>query len=149
MADEQLLSLRDDVALLESRQITLLQKLSDNPPPLWKDLADAMQCLQAADTAEETENALRRMEELIQVGCGAVRIQREVWEEVREVTQEKTKTAAAEWKRLHELQAVLTVEQAMLLVHTIMAAAKEIVTDRAQLQKLYERTAILLPPEGS
>jgi hypothetical protein len=60
LAGPKLLSLKDDLALLEARQIELLKGADESPGPAWV--------------------------------------------EVRELIQEKTRTAAAEWKRVKDLQ---------------------------------------------
>jgi hypothetical protein len=101
LADPELLSLREEAALLTTRIMDLMDK--EAPPS------------------------------------------QETWSELRELVQEKTRTASAEWRRLHYLQAVVTVEQALGFAKAFFAAAREVVTDHEMLERLQQRTMYLLP----
>jgi hypothetical protein len=48
-----------------------------------------------------------------------------VWSEVRELIQERTRTAAAEWSRLVALQGVMTKEAAHLMVLRLVDAVRD------------------------
>jgi hypothetical protein len=104
--DPDLLSLKEEVALLTARMIQLLGRLERADGPAY----DA------------------------------------TWTELRACILEKGKVAAAEWKRLCDLKAVLTVEQVMMFVGAIMGAARELV-DPDTFRRLNDRTLQLLPPE--
>jgi hypothetical protein len=67
-------------------------------------------------------------------------------EGVEGVIAEKTKTAAAEWKRLADLNGVVEVEKALMFATALLVAAKEVIADKGALRKLQSRTLALLPP---
>jgi len=103
--DPELLSLREEVALLTARTVQLLDRLKG----------------QEGAAYEAT------------------------WAELRACILDKGRVAAAEWKRLVDLQSVITAEQAMNLVQALVAAVREEVTDRDTLQRIQSRLLEFLP----
>jgi len=69
-----------------------------------------------------------------------------LWEEIRAVIQEKTRTAAAEWKRMHDLQALVAADKALAFVGALLSAAREVIKDKDLLRELQEKTLRFLPP---
>lgn len=151
MGDKELISLRDELGILTTRMMTLMEKLSktDAEPP-WSQLVkewDRMLNVREKGDGDALEKSLTRIETLIRTGREATRVQKEVWEELRALVQEKTKTAAQEWKRLNDINAVVSVDQAMLFARSLLEAAREVVKDRETLRLLQERALQLMPEE--
>jgi len=144
--DEQLVSLREQLALLEARMLEVAGKLKETKIPPWEEALAALEKLLQAEKGEDTENALADLQRLMREGVDAGRFQQFVWREIRELVQEKTKTAAAEWKRLSELQGLVTVEQALSFAKAFFVAAKNIGLDPELLKQLERETIHLLPP---
>jgi hypothetical protein len=142
--DEELLSLKDDVRLLQTRQIQLLQRLGQAPLPPW---GEAQQLFKSASEGPEQDRApaFAALGELLSQGAASARQQEQAWAELREVTQEKAKVAAAEWKRMRDLDALVTAEQALALVMLSLDAAKETITDERMFRAFNERVLALLP----
>jgi hypothetical protein len=59
----------------------------------------------------------------------------------------KAKTVAAEGRRLHDLGAYITTEQALLLFRAIQSALREVIADPELLRRVNARTITFLPPE--
>jgi hypothetical protein len=152
LADPDLLSLKEEIGLLTARINEVLGRLSESAPPPWDAILESLVKVESAvgkGNATKTLPAVRAMAELVRSGKEATVNQRQCWSELREIIQEKTKTASAEWNRLNELNGVVTVEQALLFARAFLSAARECVTDRTMLRALQERTLTLLPPAES
>jgi hypothetical protein len=133
LADPKLLELRSELALLTVRAEQLLERLSVQPPA-WDAAAVAVQRLQLALGEEDREAALADLIHIVQEGAGAMAVHESVWAELRELIGERTRTAAAEWRRMTDLDAVLTLGQARLLTEALLGAVRSVVTDPRQLQ---------------
>jgi hypothetical protein len=149
LADERLLSLRDELGVLTARAMQLMSRLGEAGAPPWGEAVEALNDFKLAMQAKDTpgmQAALAEMERVIRSGAGAAQAQQELWGEIREVIQEKTRTAAAEWRRMRDLQAVVTADKALAFVGALLSAAREVIQDRDLLRALQERTLRLLPP---
>jgi hypothetical protein len=150
LADPDLGSLRGELALQTARVEDLLRQLSHEEGPAWSTLVLALDVLQLARTkGEPVDAALASLDGLIRSGAACAQSRRAAWAEVRALMQEKTRTSAAESKRLADLQGVVRVEDALLWAGALLTAAREEVTDRDQLRRLQERALALLPDDGS
>jgi hypothetical protein len=72
-----------------------------------------------------------------------------VWTDLRDVVLDRTRVTAAEVRRLVLLQGMVRVEDALLFVTALLAAAKEIIQDHTTFRKLQEKMLVLLPDDGS
>jgi hypothetical protein len=149
LADPELLSLKDETAVLTARIMQLMNKLSTTEAPPWGSAVEALNDLKLAGSDDEKERALAALENVIRTGADAAIAQERTWRELREVVQEKTRTAAAEWKRLHDLRALVTVADALGFAKAFLAAAREVITDQKVLAQLQQRTLHLLPPPST
>jgi hypothetical protein len=150
LADGELLSLREEAALLTARVAELLKRLEKSPPPPWKEALRAAARIKAAwpgwEGESELAEAFAELDRIVSSGTDAARTSEKTWRELRGVIADKTRTVAAEWKRLCDLKAVLTVEQVMLFVGAILGAAREL-TDPETFRRLNDRALALMPPE--
>jgi hypothetical protein len=144
-SDPELLSLRDDIALMETRQAELLKRMSQAPPP-WAEALNLFREVSAASDPDSQARCLGRLGEVLQQGRDAHAVTERAWRELRELIREKTQTARAEWKRLHDLDALVTAEQALALVMLSLDAAKEVIEDKSTLRRFSEKVLALLPP---
>jgi hypothetical protein len=148
-SDAELLSLKDDIALIEARQCQLLRRLGDNPPPPYAEMLKVLDTLERSDDPAEREAGLAELREMLVSGRESARVEESVWSELSALIDQKTRTAKAEWRRTAELGGVVTVEQAMVFVKSLLAAARECVTDQGTLRRLNARVLDLLPPEST
>jgi hypothetical protein len=150
LADPDLGCLRGELALQTARVEDLLAQLATQEGPAWSTLVLALDVLQMARSkGEPVDAALATLDGLIRSGAACAQSRRAAWAEVRALMQEKTRTSAAESKRLADLQGVVRVEDALLWARALLTAAREEVTDRDQLRRLQERALALLPDDGS
>jgi hypothetical protein len=145
-SDQELLSLKDDVALLESRQVELLGQLSTLTLPPWQTIRELAASVQLATSDEERTQAILRLVSTAQAGEAAQYQQQEIWGELRDTINDKVRATRAEVKRLHDLNNLVTVEQALVLVRAIMTAVRERVTDRGLLGQIQDDILALVPP---
>jgi hypothetical protein len=96
---------------------------------------------------DAVQAALARHSQIVRTGAYAAQSQARTWAELRQVIQERTRTAAAEWKRMADLGMLVEVSNFNLFVQVILTAARECVTDKGMLQALVARVFALLPPE--
>jgi hypothetical protein len=147
--DPELVSLKEELALQKARIAELCGQLNTGPAPPWAEVNQAFAAFRAAQAAKDVDAmkaSLAKVEQVIAAGMNTAARQAEVWEELLAVIQQKTRTAAAEWKRLGDLQGLLTVEDALAFAKCFIVAAREVVTDPDVLARLQERTLKLLPP---
>jgi hypothetical protein len=142
--DSELISLRHELALTEAFVKGRLAELLQSEAPPW---GQAVEALNDYKTAPENakEAAFARLEEVIRTGVSAAARERDVREEVRALMQEKGRLAAAEWKRLNDLRAVVPAEQAILFVNNIVGMIVEVYGRDERLATLQRRLAALAP----
>jgi hypothetical protein len=147
LADPDYTSLRSELCLQTARIDDLLSQLARQEGPAWSTLVLALDVLQLAHSKGEViDAALATLDQLIRSGAACARTRTKLWGEVRALMVEKGRLAAAEGKRLADLNGTITVEQALLWARGLLAAAREVVTDRDQLRRLQERALAFLPP---
>lgn len=148
LKDENLLSLRDDIAALESRQRELFRQMEATPAPPWEDARRAMAAVNIAmgsGDQEQLRTSLLALAEVVDSGVVSARAYESCWTKLNDAVDRKTRVATAEWKMLNELGGVVPVEQAMAFLRALLSAAREVVTDPKQLQQLQMRTMAFLP----
>src|SRR5262249_20133008 len=130
-ADPQLLDLRGEVALLEARELELLKQLGQQKQPPWGKVAQA---LGDYKKAKDKDKALAALEQVVRQGADAARAQQATWNQLYDLIDRKSRTVAAESKRLHELSQYVTVEQAVFVLNGVLGAVRQHVTDRETLE---------------
>jgi hypothetical protein len=146
-ADADLLALREEIALLDSRIVDVLARVDTGESGhLWTNLKDAAAALMDARRRGDTEataDALNSMLSLIRNGHQDYA----AWQDVRGLLEQRRRTVESERKRLVEMQQNITVEKAMLLVGAIGGIIKAHVHDRATLAAISGDLATLLDTE--
>ena len=147
--DPELLSLREEAGLLTARTIVLLDKLNAAEAPPWGDAVEAFNDVVTAKDDVARQQALDALGKVIREGAGAARLQASVWAELREVIQEKAKVTKAENDRLAQLEATITVPQAVGLLQALLEEVRVVVPDetldgRKKLDRIQRRVNELL-----
>lgn len=151
MEDESLLSLKEDIALWKGRAVELVAQLEKSPPPPWKDalgLANKVAAAYAVEDADLVKSFLDDLTAFLKEGITAQKSYDKTWKQLQVVLDQRRVTAQAEWKRMNDLNAVVSVDDAMLFVRSMLTAIKEVVTDGDMLRRLQERTIQFLPAPG-
>lgn len=130
LADEQLLELSGDVALIDTRLGELLSQIDTGESGrIWRDLRKAWAVYTKpagtdADIARKYE-AFDTIRDLIEAGAS----ESERWAEISRLTDQRARLATAERQRHVQLQQTITVEQAMTLIAAVEGVVKRHVTD--------------------
>ena len=148
-ADPDLISLRDDVALLDARLSELVERVEDEDgTTLWFKARAALDAYATAQQrgSRDQATALGTLEAVIQEGCvngGAV-----TWREVLGLLEQRRRLVESESKRLQMLQQMIPAEQALLLLGLIEQVIRKHVLDRTQLAAISADLSRLaaLPP---
>jgi hypothetical protein len=159
-ADPELTGLRFELEALSVRTEQLLRQL-DEPVPDWAALEAAVGRVEAvAAEPDALRVALGELKALVRGGKQASVTSSEVWSEVRDIIQERTKVAMAENRRLVEAGLSLPKERALALVVVVQTAVRDTVTDpdvfdrgpQAVMTALHQRLCHVLrgpePDEG-
>jgi hypothetical protein len=148
-ADPDLLTLADDIALVDTHLARLLEQVSDDDPRiLWGKAAVALE--QYTETQQrgsrEQVTALATLQAVITEGIdgGATG----TWHEVLGVLERRRKLVETESKRQQQLQQMIPVEGALLLIGLIERIIKQYVTDHTILAAIGRELSQLatLPP---
>lgn len=128
-ADDALLELREDIALLDSRLADVLSRVDTGESgSLWRQARAAWEASQSADVASAVAAKLE-LEDLFTRGVADYA----AWGEVQRLLQERRKVVESERKRQIELQQMITVERALLLVTAVVDSVRTHVNDPAVL----------------
>lgn len=128
--DTELLNLRDDIALIDTRTGELIKQIDTGESGrIWQAVRDVYQEFQAAYGVNDGARMAMCLSELDNLIKAGVR-QYAVWSEIRGNIEQRRKLVESERKRLVEMQQMITSERAMLLMGAVVAIIKEQVSDR-------------------
>jgi hypothetical protein len=120
-SDPELLSLKDEVAVVSSRIIELAGRLDGtDTPALWLELREAL-----AQHEKGTPGAMDTIRNLIARGATDA----ERWGALNDAFQDKLRLVRAEWKRCQDLQVTMTAENVTVLVMALLDAVIRHVSD--------------------
>ncbi len=127
--DPDLLSLRHDIALLESRLIELLSRMNHaDSNALWaraRELRDRLELAQQQSDLEAIAKISTQLAEFVDQGVADY----SGWNEALTLLESRRRLVDSERKRLVDMQQMISTEQAMQLVTGLLAAVKRHVTD--------------------
>lgn len=140
--DSRLLDLSDEIALLDARIGDLVAALGTGESA-WGDLLTAYGRLRSAMNRKDTPaitSALADVDRLITQGADEAA----AWEQIGTVLEQRRKLVESESKRLVQAQQLLTVDQAMLFVNTVLSSVREHVSDTPTLTAIQNDMTRLL-----
>lgn len=138
--DVQLLSLSEEMALLDARLAEVLEGLDQAESALgWQKAFDVWEKAKGADQAERLA-LFRELDDLLRHGLG----QQQKWQEVATIMELRRKLAQTEAKRLADMQQFITAQQANLLVAALIRVVQENVDDGRTRQRISIELARLL-----
>lgn len=140
LRDDDIASLRDELALLTARIGEILENLEELPP--WERATQLYTRFLETGDGED----LQVLGSLLYEGNDAANRQGAAWDELKKLIDLKAKTSAAEWKRLKDLETMVTVEDALMFAQSFIDAAARVIEDKKLLYRLQEETLCLLPP---
>jgi hypothetical protein len=121
----RLLSLEDDIALLEARLAQLLEQVDTGESGArWQALREAMEAFSVAQAGGDMaamEAQWRRMRQVVHEGAAAA----DVWAEVVKVLAERRGQIQTQVKTLQGLQQMVTTQQVTLMLGAVMQALVE------------------------
>jgi hypothetical protein len=128
--DPELMSLRQDLALLEARMIDVLQRVDTGEAGVvWRDAQAAMATFNRAKARQDVDGmtlALANVQRLITQGTADYAS----WREIGELIDQRRKLVEAEQRRLTLAHEVLHRDQAMALVGQVVDILRRHVHDR-------------------
>ena len=130
LADERLLELRADIALMESRLGDLLSRVDTNESGvLWKRTQSAYyeleESFKSADSAL-INSAMNKLRKCIKTGNDDYL----AWDEVSKALGQRQRLVESERKRLIEAKQTISAEQVMVLLSAILDTLRRHITDR-------------------
>jgi len=147
MSDPDLLNLTPEIALMDARLEDVLGRVdSGESGHRWKELHGAWKdyaTARARGDVQAMHDALVDVERIITAGVADTY----AWDEVRALWMDRTKLVSSERKRRIEMQSMLTVEQAMIMLNAFIDTVKLHVTDRTTLSRIaadFERAGVRL-----
>lgn len=130
VTDDELLALRDDIALLDSRVSDLLSRVDRGEAgKLWTDAKGAFIDLKASMKSGDSKGLIAAVEELDGI-LGRGLSDYAAWNEIHNLLDQRRKLVESERKRLVEMQQMVTSEQAVLLMGALLDSVRRNVTDR-------------------
>jgi hypothetical protein len=134
--DPELMSLRRDIALIDARMIDILTRVDTGEAgQLWREAQAAMakfRLEQAKGNIDAMQLALAQVDRLISTGAADYA----AWHEVAELIEQRRKLCESEARRLRDAHDMMTSEQAMTLLATVVDVIKKHVADRQALNAI-------------
>lgn len=147
-SDARLLSLRDEIQLVDARLGELLERIGGETDGEsmrnWTRTASAYADLKSAMQSQNTDGTLKALlllDVLIERGAR----ESETWAEIHAVIEQRRRLAESERKRLVDMQQMITAERAVSLFAQILDVIRENVSDRDALNRIgqeFERLAL-------
>lgn len=136
VSDDELLALRDDIALLDSRVADLLGRVDRGEAGrLWTEAKSAFRDLKSAMQGKDSTALLKAVDSLDGV-LGRGLSDYAAWNEIHSLLDQRRKLVESERKRLVEMQQMVTSEQAVMLVSVLLDSVRRNVTDRNTLSTI-------------
>lgn len=138
ISDPDLLALRDDIGLLDTRIGQVVGALDTGESKeswvallsIWSTFEEQFQSLlDTGEPPEEMEGTVSKVSTLIRSGLSEAY----TWGEIRGLLKERAELVANERRRMVELQQYVTAEKAMLFVSAVMDSVRRHVSDRDAL----------------
>lgn len=145
-----LLSLQDDLALLDTRLTELLERTqTPDSDSFWLDIqALSLQIFDALNVnPPDVGSAKQTSVKLVELANIALKNE-DTWSDIREILEQRRKTAETEHNRLVKAKQVMTLNEAMTVFAVIIDSIKRNVTDRQALSNISQDVARVLPQDA-
>jgi hypothetical protein len=145
--DPELLALRDDIAVMETRIAELLARVdSGEASAAWRSLESAWGAVERArrDPAA-LAGALAELGAIIRRGVSDYA----AWDDVQRAMDAKRKLTEAEQKRLVAMRQMVTAEEAMVFVAAVQSSVRRHVTDQGALRAIADDVARIVKGEAT
>ena len=151
VSDEELLALREDIALLDARVSELLGRVDNGESGrAWKMAQKALSdYLSSYQSSKETDisKSIGALSEL-QAAVGIGLTDTIACSEIQIALEQRRKLVESERERLVEMQQFISSERAMLLISAVVDVVRRNVTDRTTLSNItHELSLIINKPE--
>jgi hypothetical protein len=144
--DTRLLSLADDIAVMEGMIAGLLRKLDKGEgASLWGELSETYALLQAAvrgGDPQSMKESLERLGVIIKSGKDDA----EVRKQLQSAIETKVRAHQAEWKRKHDLRELISVSTMYAILGCYNEAVRRHVTDPTQMRLIKHEANLLIAP---
>lgn len=149
--DHDLTELNDELGLQTLRIGKLLDSLEGDVSPPWEMIqAKWKKVAENPDSDSEAYKlALADLEKLIADGVAAAKKERAIWDELRQLIQEKTRTAGMEWGRLRDLQGLVQLDKVMVMWKGVLESIRANVTDQTLLRVIVQDVLRFMPAPSS
>lgn len=143
--DPDLMSLHDEVAILDIRIAQLARNVDEGPTNrYWLELRRLRQQYATAVTEDEQQSALVKM--LAMIDAGASEADR--WEEMSAMISHKAAAIKSEAQRLKTLDGFMPIDQVVLLIRAMVFDITDVIDDPDKLATLKTRFASILNKGG-
>lgn len=149
--DPDLISSRQEIALLYARTKELISRLNTGESGAWlADLREAAADYRSALESEDGETASSALNSLLSLVEQGGKYET-AWKELIETADKKTKVAEREVKRLVAQEQVMTADRAGVLIGALISAVRAEVKDQDTLTRLGRRFSVILAggPNGT
>lgn len=147
-SDADLLVLREDIALVDTRLADLLGRVdSGESGEAWRKARDAFNMLKDGLAQSDTVAAkagMTKLDEIITRG----RSDHFAWREIGDLLDRRERLVRSERRRMVELQQMITNEQALTMMSAIVALVKEHVDDKHALAAISDGIRRLAMVDG-
>jgi hypothetical protein len=149
--DEELHSLDDDIAMLESRECELLRQLEKTKAPPWGMVVDYLVTYEMAARGgkanrHRAEKALAQLARAIRKGAHAASQHERIWDSLHDIINLKARAAQAEHRRRVDLNSLIPGEKALILFNAILETCKltllDSLEDERQAKKIMGEIAL-------
>jgi hypothetical protein len=138
------MSLRDEIALLDVRSQEVLEGFeTGETPSVWewavKSFANVLDAAKAKD-AKKLADALNDHDKALQAGFN----RKVVWDDYTKVVNDKSRILQSEWSRLRDMKLLVTNEQVMTLIQSLVSVIHKNIEDQATLDNISKGLAVVL-----
>jgi hypothetical protein len=145
LSNPDLISVRDDIALVEARLLEVLTTLGAGGAEgrVWDTLTQQYDDLVMAISENDRQAVVKAMQGMDRMLKDAVRLS-SIWKEAQDLLRLKKDLSESERKISISLQTSLSAEQAMTLIQMVAHVIKSNVTDRKVVQKIQNELNLVL-----
>jgi len=134
--DKELLSLREDIAVVEARLTELMQRTSTGETDrLWERASTIAGQIHEAQIAGSVPDVLQGLSTLMEIIKSGVQVS-QAWNEVLILIDQKRRLVESERKRLVEMQQMISSEEAVSLMALLVTTVRNHVSDPTVLQAI-------------